>query len=151
MKLFSLLISVCQDHVPILPFTVEVLSKLYQSYSFSILFNWSVVPFLLKFFSPYQVLHPFSTGVLHKVVLPCSSLLMECFQLHSSPFNRNATRIGSFLFLFLYGVLSTLFISVAFFLSFVQPFKVRGFTRLSMKQLSFTSPLLSSFDPLVPF
>ena len=40
---FSLLISVCQNHVQFLPFTVEVLSKLYQSYSFSILFNRSVV------------------------------------------------------------------------------------------------------------
>ena len=43
MLLFSLLISVCQDHVQFLPFTVEVLSKLYQSYSFSILCNRSVV------------------------------------------------------------------------------------------------------------
>ena len=48
MFLCSLLISVCQDHVQFLPFIVEVLSKLYQSYSFSMLFNRSVV-FSFKF------------------------------------------------------------------------------------------------------
>ena len=39
---------------------------------------------LLKFFSSYQVLHPFSIGVLPEFVLPCSSFLTECFQLRSS-------------------------------------------------------------------
>ena len=38
---------------------------------------------LLKFFSPYQVLHNFSTGVLLEVVLPCPSFLTECFRLGS--------------------------------------------------------------------
>ena len=39
---------------------------------------------LFKFFSSYQVLHLFSTGVLSEFVLPCSSFLTECFQLCSS-------------------------------------------------------------------
>ena len=40
---------------------------------------------LPKFFSSYQVLDLFSTGVLFEFVLPCSSFLTECFQLRSSP------------------------------------------------------------------
>ena len=47
--------------------------------------------------------------------VPCSSFLTECFQLCSS--------------------------SLYSFFQFVQPLKVRGFTRLSKKQLSFTSSL----------
>ena len=47
--------------------------------------------------------------------VPSSSFLMECFQLYSS--------------------------SLYSFFQFVQPLKVRGFTRLSKKQLSFTSSL----------
>ena len=47
-------------------------------------FNRSVVPFWLKFFSPYQALHLFSTGVLSEFVLPCSSFLTECFKVRSS-------------------------------------------------------------------
>ena len=39
----SSILSSCQDHVQFLPFTVGVLPKLYHSYSFSILFNRSVV------------------------------------------------------------------------------------------------------------
>ena len=59
---------------------------------------------------------PCSIGVLPEVVLPCPSFLTECFQLHSFP---------------LY----------SFFHEFVQPLKVRGFTRLSKKQLCFTFSL----------
>ena len=113
MLLFSVIISNYEDH------------DLFML----ILFNRSVVTFLLKFFLPYQALHLFSTGVLseifltpcsiHSIVpeavcrvfiqvsshlikflfnsfssqpeccpklfLPCSSFLMECFQLRSSP------------------------------------------------------------------
>ena len=81
MLLFSLLISACQDHVQFLPFTVEVLSKLYQSYSFSILFNRSVVS------SP-------------QVLFILSSI--------ASLFNRSAIRICSSLFLLSIGVFSIL-------------------------------------------
>ena len=90
MLLFSLLISVCQDHVQFLPFTVEVLSKLYQSYSFSILFIQSVVPSA-------------------QVLVMLSSFI--------SLFNQSAARIGSSLFLFSNGGFSTLLIFVVFFLS----------------------------------
>ena len=69
--------------------------------------------------SSYQVLHLFSTGVLSDFDLPCSSFLMECFQLCSS--------------------------SLYSFFQFVQPLKVLGFTRLSKKQLYFTSS--SSVSP----
>src|SRR3954470_16937337 len=48
--------------------------------------------------------------------VPCSSLIMECLQFSSSPWYS--------------------------FLHFAQPLKVHGFTRLSKKQLSFTSLLL---------
>ena len=58
----------------------------------------------------------------------------------ASLFYRSAVRICSSLFLFLNGVLSTLFISVVFFsrngLTFSRLF---GLTHLSKKQLSFTS------------
>ena len=70
---------------------------------------------LLKSFSSYQVLHLFSTGVMSEFVLPCSSFLMECFQLCSSP---------------LYS-----------FLKLVNLARFSGFTRLSKKQLSCTSRL----------
>ena len=46
--------------------------------------SWVLCP-LLKFFSPYQVLHLFSAGVPSEFVLPCSSFLTKCFQLWSSP------------------------------------------------------------------
>ena len=56
---------------------------------------------LLKFFSSYQVLHLFSSGVLFEFVLPCSSFLTKCFQLRSSPlffFSQNGlTSQGSWL------------------------------------------------------
>ena len=64
-----------------------------------------------------------------------------------SLFNRKGARICSSLFLFASGVLSTSFISVVFFsqngLIFSRFF---GFTRLSKKQLSFTSSLSFPFS-----
>ena len=89
---------VCQDLVQFLPFTVEVLSKLYQSYSFSIFFNQSVAVFDL-YHSLYiscqpRCLHVFlvhcnpflmSSNLQGSHDVPCSSFLSECFQLHSSP------------------------------------------------------------------
>ena len=86
---------------------------------------------LLKFFSPYQVLHNFLTGVLSIYILRfnlevffrnvlCPSLLTECFRLCSPS-------LYSFLNLF---NLSRLF----------------GFTRLSKKQLNFTSSLSLPFS-----
>ena len=67
------------------------------------------------------------TGVLCPLLKSFSS-----YQVFASLLNRSATRIGSFLFPFLNGVLSTLFISVAFFLAFCSTFaRFFGFTRLS--------------------
>ena len=66
--------SSCQIHVQTLPFTVGVLSKLYHSFPFAIWFNRSVMSII-----------PLLTRVLTEVVLHCSSFLMECFQLRSSP------------------------------------------------------------------
>ena len=63
----------------------------------------------------YQALHIFPTGVLFEFVLPCSFFLTECFQLRS--------------------------FSLHSFFLVAQPCKVRGFTRLSKKQLNFTSSL----------
>ena len=104
---------------------------------------------LFKFFSSYQVLHLFLVGVLPNYIIlihsylvstrvvsipscplcssimslqpsssryvPCSSFLTDCLQTWSSP--------------------------LFCFFQFVQPLKVRGFTRLSKKQLSFTTHL----------
>ena len=75
---------------------------------------------LLKFFSSYQVLHLFSTGVLSEFVLPCFSFLTECFQLRPS---------------LLFSSLNQ-FNLARFF----------GFTRLSKKQLSFTYSLSPPFS-----
>ena len=81
-------------------------------------FNRSIVP-SFQVLSPYQVLIQFlsfSIGVLPEVVLPCSSFLTECF--------------------------STSCISVVFFFSkWLNLSRFFGFTRLSKKQLSFTSSL----------
>ena len=108
-------------------FSSTIISFHLRSCSFRCLSIWpECCAFWLKFFSSYQALHPFSTGVLPKVVLPC--------------------------FLFANGVLSTSFISVVFFswygLTFARFF---GITRLSKKQLSFTSSLFSSVFPPMPF
>ena len=65
----------------------------------------------------------------------------------ASLFNRSVVWICSSLFLFLNGVLSTLFFSMAFFLSFCSTFsRFFGFTRLSKKQLSFTAYLPLPFS-----
>ena len=119
---------------------------------------------MLKFFSPYQALHLFSTGVLSEIFLtPCSihSIVPEavCCEFikyllilsssYSIPFlfNQSAARSCSSLFLFTNGVFSTLFFSVAFFLSFCAAFsRFFGLTRLSKKQLSFTSSLSLPFS-----
>ena len=128
-----------------------------------ILINRSVVTFLLKFFSPYQALHLFSTGVLSEIFLtPCSihsivpeavccdfiKYLLILSSSYSIPFLfiRSAARICSSLLLFPTGVLSTLFFFVAFFFKWLNLFKARGFTRLSKKQLSFTSSLSLPFS-----
>ena len=118
MLLFSVIISNYEDHDLFMP----------------ILFNRSVVTFLLKFFSPYQALHLFSTGVLSEIFLtPCSihSIVLEAVccdfikyllilpSSYSIPFlvNQSDVRICSSLLLFPTRVLSTLFFFIAFFLS----------------------------------
>ena len=79
---------------------------------------------LLMFFSSYLVLHLFSTEVLSEFVLPCSSFLSNCF---------------FFNFSHLRGIIPfKLFNFSRFF----------GFTRLSKKQLSFTSSLPLLFPSL---
>ena len=87
---------------------------------------------MLKFFSPYQALHLFSTGVLSEIFLtPCSihSIVSEAVccdfikyllilpSSYSIPFlfNRSSARSCSSLFIFSNGVFSTSFISVVFF------------------------------------
>ena len=59
------------------------------------------------------LVYPFNRSV---VSFCSSSFVLSSL---SSLFNRSANRIGSFLFLFLNGVLSTLFLSVVFFLEMV--------------------------------
>ena len=114
---------------------------------------------MLKFFSPYQALHLFSTRVLSEIFLtPCSIhsiVRTQCVVISSSIFssyqviiqffflfNRSAARSCSSLFLFSNGVFPTSFISIVFFsqngLTFAWFF---GFTHWSKKQLSFTSSL----------
>ena len=68
---------------------------------------------------------PFTVGVLPEIVLPCSSFLTECFQLRH---------------------LRCMLLSNG--LTFSRFF---GLTRLSKKQLSFTSSSSSSFFSPVPF
>ena len=88
----------------------------YQYYSFPCLSHLTeVLCPLLKFFSSYQVLHNFSTGVLPEVVFPCSSFLTSVFSFVVSVvfFSRNGLTFSRFF----------------------------GLTRLSKKQLSFTSSL----------
>ena len=70
---------------------------------------------LFKFFSSYQVLHLFSTGVLSVFVRPCSSILTELVN-----------------FVHLCCILSFKLFNLSRFF---------GFTHLSKKQLSFTSSL----------
>ena len=124
---------------------------------------------MFKFFSPYQALHLFSTGVLSEIFLtPCSihsivpeavccdfiKYLLILSSYYSIPFSfqRSALRICSSLFLVSNGVFPTSFISIVFFsrngLTFSRFF---GLTRLSKKQLSFTSSLFLPFFPPVPF
>ena len=78
---------------------------------------------LLKLFSSYQVLHNFSTGVLLEFVLPCSSFLTECSQIR----HLRCILSGNGL-------------------TFSRFFRFFGFTRLSKKQLSFTSSLSLLFS-----
>ena len=132
MLLSSPIISFCQDHVIFMRIHLTGVS----------------CP-LFKFFSSYQVLHLFSTGVLPEFLIlipslssfnrsgfniylitkplgtrriPCSSFLTECFQLCSS-----------LLFSFFH---------------FAQPLKVHGFSRLSKKQFSLPLIILFLFPPV---
>ena len=64
----SSILSSCQIHVEFFPFTVGVLSKLYHYYSFSILFNRSVVVI-----DPYHSLHTsFLPECLHVLLVHCN-------------------------------------------------------------------------------
>ena len=94
---------------------------------------------LFKFFSSYQVLHLFSTGVLSEFVLPCSLfisfqpqwfrfLLVHCAR-HSQLCNLQGSN-GVPCFYFSTAVLSIVFNSVVFFLSTFQPLKVLWFHSL---------------------
>ena len=70
----------------------------------------------------------------------------------ASLLNRSASRICSYLLLFLNGLLSTSFISVVLFSqSGLTSSRFFGFTHSSKEQLSFTSPLFSSVVLPVPF
>ena len=133
MLLFSLIISNCEDRV-----------------LFVLIHLTEVLCHLFKFFSSYQVLHLFSTGVLSEFVLPCSLfisfqpewfqfLLVHCAR-HSQLCNLQGSHgVPCFYFLPQCSQLcSTLLCS---FFQVFQPLKDRGFTRLSKKQLSFTSSL----------
>ena len=79
---------------------------------------------LVKFFSPYQVLHLFSTGVLSEFVLLRSSFLTEIVN-----------------FVYLHRILFSKWFNFSRFF---------GLMHLSNKQLSFTSSLPFPFPP-VPF
>ena len=140
MLLFSLIISNCEDRV-----------------LFVLIHLTGVLCHLFKFFSSYQVLHLFSTGVLSEFVLPCSlfiSFQPEWFQfllVHCTRHSQLCNLQGS------HGVPCFYFLPQCSQLcstplcSFFQLFNLSrffGFTLLSKKQLSFTSslplPFLSS-------
>ena len=83
-------------------------------------------------------------------VVPSAQVLFALSSL-ASLLDRSAAQSSSFLFLFANGVLSTSFISVVFFSRYGLTFsRFFVFTRLSKKQLSFTSSF-SSVVPPVPF
>ena len=126
-------------------------------HSAQVLFALSILPSL---FNRSAVLDFFLTPCSIHSIVPeavCCDFIKYLLILSSSYsipflFNRSAARSCSSLFLFSNGVFSTLFISVVFFsrndLTFSRSF---GFTRLSKKQLSFTSSLSLPFFPPVPF
>ena len=92
------------------------------------------------------LVYPFNQSVVS------SAQVLSILSSFISLFNRSAVRICNSLFLFPTGVLSTSFISVVFFSRYGLTFsRFLGFTRLSKKQLGFTSSLFSSVFPLVPF
>ena len=130
---------------------------------------WQILAFSSPFLSfNYQLLFFRSGGIVllfsstHLLVLSRSCSFHDCpfnrsvvpsaqvlFILSSlvSLFNRSVDRSCSSLFLFASGVLSTSFISIVFFSRNVLIFsRFFGFTRLSKKQLSFTSPLSLPFS-----
>ena len=131
--LSSLIILNCEDHV-----------------LFVLIHLTGVLCHLFKFFSSYQVLHLFSTGVLSKFVPPCSlfiSFQPEWF----NPFLSIVLVIHSFAtskvhMVFLVSIFlpqcsqlcSTLLCP---FFQFFNLSRFFGFTLLSKKQLSFTSSL----------
>ena len=133
MLLFSLIISNCEDHV-----------------LFVLIHLTGVLCHLFKFFSSYQVLHLFSTGVLLEFVLPHSlfiSFQPEWFQFllfHCTRHSQLCNLQGS------HGVPCFYFVQHCSQLcstplcSFFQLFNLSrffGFTHWSKKQLSFTSSL----------
>ena len=113
MLLFSLLISVCQDYVQFLPFIVEVLSKLYQSYSFSILFNRSVVSSAQVIFILSSLVSLFNRSAVRIRSSLIPFLNRRVFNTYL-PFNLKVFRKCS-LSLFANRVFSTLFTFVVFF------------------------------------
>ena len=170
MLLSSLIISNCEDRV-----------------LFMLIHLTGVSCPLFKFFSSYQVLHLFSTGVLSEFDIPCSlfisfqpewfqfllvhcahhsqlcnlqgshgvpcfSFLPVCFHIPFDPLSScsiffNLQRFSQCsLFLFDNGVFSTLFIFVAFLLSFVQPRKVLWFHSFVKEATQFTSSLSLPFS-----
>ncbi len=136
MLLFSLIISNCEDRV-----------------LFVLIHLTGVLCHLFKFFSSYQVMHLFSTGVLPNLffLVPCLSRFNQC---GFNSFLSIVLVIHSFatprftwcsLFLFSIGVLPISFNSVVFFLSTFQPLKVLWFHSLVEEATCFTSSLPLSF------
>ena len=137
MLLFSLIISNCEDRV-----------------LFMLIHLTGVLCHLFKFFSSYQVLHLFSTGVLSEFDLPCSLfisfqpewfqfLLVHCTR-HSQLCNLQGSH-GVPCFYFLPQCSQLCSTPLCFFLSIFQPLKVLWFHSLSKKQLSFTPSLALPF------
>ena len=123
------MLSFCQVQILFLPFPIGVLDHLFNIFSsYQVFFSFLpeccpnsviLVPWLshytggvIFFWFLKLLFHVFQPTRFSNV--PCSSFLTECFQLCSS-------------------------LLYSFFQS-VQPLKVRGFTRLSKKQLCLTSP-----------
>ena len=143
MLLFSLIISNGEDRV-----------------LFVLIHLTRVLCHIFHFFSSYQVLHLFTTGVLSEFVLPCSLfisfqpewfqfLLVHCTR-HSQLCNLQGSHgVPCFYFLPQCSQLcSTLLCS---FFQLFNHSRFFGFTHWSKKKLSFTSSFSLPFFPLVPF
>ena len=125
-----------------------LLLKLFHFTKFFISFKPECCP---RSFLPLVSIHSIVTEAVYCDFIKYLLILSSSYSIPFL-FNRSAARSCSSLFLFSNGVFSTSFISVVFFsrngLTFSRFF---GFTRLSKKQLSFTSSLSLPFFPPVPF